>query len=106
MADAFCYLQPQKVRLVVALLTFGAFFLWILLGNYSHLPSPADSDAGQRTTLLARSSSEATGRRPLSGRRLLSVNESTGTNCSVVHLMTKAGVVIDIDHDSVRPLLC
>ena len=104
-----CYLQPQKVRLIFALLSFGGFFLYILLGNYSYLPSQAHHGGLEQRAALLAGSPEARGWAPVLGgsRRLLSVssNESETGNCSTFHLVTKDGETVDVSENSVSCVL-
>ena len=97
MSDTLCYLHPRKLRAVFAGIFFGSFFLWILFGNYAHLP-PHDG-----LHSMAQRSAQGGGWRPhgAGARRLLSVNESGPVNCSTVHLVTREGKRIDLDNDAV-----
>lgn len=97
MSDTLCYLHPRKVRAVFAGIFFGGFFLWIIFGNYAHLP-PHDGlhSVAQRSAPGGRWRPHGAGT-----RRLLSVNESGSGNCSTVHLVTSEGVKIDLDNDAV-----
>lgn len=109
MSEALCYFSPRQARLIVALISFGGFFLWILFGNYSYLPANhhhqqlqgPDVPTAHRDGLAQRSVPiEAEWRH---GRHLLSVNESS-FNCSVVHLVTEDGKKVKLDESGVRAL--
>lgn len=104
MSEAFCYFSPRQARLIVALISFGGFFLWIVFGSYSFLPAnhPEQQGLTHREGLAQRSVPlEAEWRH---GRRLLSVNESA-FNCSVVHLATEDGKKVKLDDNAVRALI-
>ena len=113
MSDALCYLSPRQARLIIALISFGGFFLWIVFGSYSYLPANhhhhhhrqaqglggLDVLAAHRGDLAQRSVSIGADWRH--GRRLLSVNESD-FNCSLVHLVTNDGKKVKLDDSGVR----
>jgi hypothetical protein len=108
MSEALCYFSPRKARLIVALISFGGFFLWILFGSYSYLPaSHRGSDVHLQTAhhddlvLHAQQRSVAIGADWRShGRRLLSVNESD-FNCSLAHLVLNDGKKVKLDDNGV-----
>ena len=105
MAEVLCYLSPRKARLVVALISFGGFFLWILFGSYSYLPASHQGTDGARLLYdgLAQRSVPIGADWRRHGRRLLSVNEST-FNCSLAHLVLKDGKKVKLDDSGVRAL--
>ena len=107
MSEAVCYFSPRQARLIVALISFGGFFLWILFGSYSYLPATRQQRQGP-DVLTAHRDGLAQRSEPIEaewrhGRRLLSVNESS-FNCSLAHLVTEDGKKVKLDDSGVRTL--
>lgn len=105
MAEALCYLSPRKARLVVALISFGGFFLWIVFGSYSYLPASHHGPDGAHLLTAHHDGLAHTKQRSVPdwrghGRRLLSVNEST-FNCSLAHLVLDDGKKVKLDDSGV-----